>query len=137
MRMIALSVMVVLTGCASSEPPAKIPLSQPQPLNLRVAPPLEEATSIQTSRYVLERRGPASQLTDMLNVPVDARMPAMANLTVKDGLDFLLTGSGMRVRIPTSYGESQMYDQPLPVTQMDMGQIPLRDRKSTRLNSSH
>ena len=126
MRMIALSVMVVLTGCASSEPPAKIPLSQPQPLNLRVAPPLEEATSIQTSRYVLERRGPASQLTDMLNVPVDARMPAMANLTVKDGLDFLLTGSGMRMRTPTSYGESQMYDQPLPITQMDMGQIPLR-----------
>ncbi|ANU39409.1 hypothetical protein [Vibrio scophthalmi] len=124
MRIIALSVMGVLAGCASSEPPAPIPPSPP--LNLRVAPPLEAATPIQTSRYVLERRGPASQLTDMLDVPVDARMPAMANLTVKDGLDFLLTGSGMRVRTPTSYGESQMYAQPLPVTQMDMGQIPLR-----------
>ncbi|RJX68646.1 hypothetical protein DZ860_16770 [Vibrio sinensis] len=124
MRMIALSVMGVLVGCASSEPPTPIPPSPP--LNLRVAPPLEIATPIQTSRYVLERRSPASQLTDMLDVPVDARMPAMANLTVKDGLDFLLTGSGMRVRTPTSYGESQMYAQPLPIAQMDMGQIPLR-----------
>ena len=125
MRMIALSVMGVLAGCASSEPPAPIP-SSPPPLNLRVAPSLGEATPIQTSRYVLERRSPASELTDILNVPVDVRLPAMDNLTVKDGLDFLLKGSGMRLRTPTSYGEAQMYEQPLPLTHMNMGLIPLR-----------
>ncbi|WP_045407389.1 hypothetical protein [Vibrio jasicida] len=124
MRMIALCTLGVLAGCASSEPPPTIP--SPSPLNIRVAPPLSEATPIQTSRYVLERRAPADELTDMLNVPVDARMPALGNLTVKDGLDFLLRGSGMRVRAATSYGESQMFAQPLPLAHMNMGQIPLR-----------
>ncbi|WP_156144631.1 hypothetical protein, partial [Vibrio hyugaensis] len=65
-------------------------------------------------------------MTDILGVPVEARLPVMSKMSVKDGMEFLLSGSGVSLRTPTSYAESELYAQPLPLGQTDMGHISLR-----------
>ncbi|MHA2728787.1 hypothetical protein [Vibrio campbellii] len=47
-------------------------------------------------------------------------------MSVKDGMEFLLSGSGVSLRTPTSYAESELYAQPLPLGQTDMGHMSLR-----------
>lgn len=41
-------------------------------------------------------------------------------------MEFLLSGSGVSLRTPTSYAESELYAQPLPLGQTDMGHMSLR-----------
>ncbi|MFA0602702.1 hypothetical protein AB4586_24350, partial [Vibrio sp. 10N.222.49.E4] len=96
----------------------------PPPLNIRTAPELS-GSSVQTSRYVIERSA-GEQMTDILGVPIEARLPVMSKMSIKDGIEFLLSGSGVSLRPPTSYAETQLYAQPLPLGHTDMGHMSLR-----------
>ncbi|MFA0461059.1 hypothetical protein AB4458_07405 [Vibrio sp. 10N.261.45.F1] len=80
---------------------------------------------MQTSRYVIERSA-GEQMTDILGVPIEARLPVMSKMSIKDGVEFLLSGSGVSLRTPTSYAETQLYAQPLPLGHTDMGHMSLR-----------
>ncbi|WP_181028003.1 hypothetical protein, partial [Vibrio jasicida] len=88
-------------------------------------PDLSAQPAVYTSRYVTERPAGAN-MTDILGVPVEARLPVMSKMSVKDGMEFLLSGSGVSLRTPTSYAESELYAQPLPLGQTDMGHMSLR-----------
>ncbi|MFM2666625.1 hypothetical protein AAFX24_17475 [Vibrio mediterranei] len=112
-----------LAGCQS--PPEPVVVSPP--LNIRTAPALTDATPVHTSRYVKEYSVPAQTLTDMLATPIDVHLPVMGNMKVQDGMAFLLKGSGVRLRVPLSYAESQLYLQTLPLSQTDMGHMTLRE----------
>ena len=65
-------------------------------------------------------------MTDILGVPIEARLPVMSKMSIKDGVEFLLSGSGVSLRTPTSYAETQLYAQPLPLGHTDMGHMSLR-----------
>ena len=120
-RWLMCSLAGVLVGCQT--PPE--PVSAPPPLNVRIAPDLSAQPAVYTSRYVTERPAGAN-MTDILGVPVEARLPVMSKMSVKDGMEFLLSGSGVSLRTPTSYAESGLYAQPLPLGQTDMGHMSLR-----------
>ena len=120
-RWLMCSLAGVLVGCQT--PPE--PVSAPPPLNVRIAPDLSAQPAVYTSRYVTERPAGAN-MTDILGVPVEARLPVMSKMSVKDGMEFLLSGSGVSLRTPTSYAESELYAQPLPLGQTDMGHMSLR-----------
>lgn len=120
-RWLMCSLAGVLVGCQM--PPE--PVSAPPPLNVRIAPDLSAQPAVYTSRYVTERPAGAN-MTDILGVPVEARLPVMSKMSVKDGMEFLLSGSGVSLRTPTSYAESELYAQPLPLGQTDMGHMSLR-----------
>lgn len=122
-RWLALSVASVLVGCTSTPPPAPIP----PPLNVRTAPELSAGQAVHTSRYVTQSRASGAELTDILGVPIDARLPVMPQMTVKQGMEFLLNGSGMALRTPTSGAEAQLYTQALPLGQTNMGHMSLRE----------
>ncbi|MCD1416869.1 hypothetical protein IOC51_22860 [Vibrio parahaemolyticus] len=122
-RWLALSVASVLVGCTSTPPPAPIP----PPLNVRTAPELSAGQAVHTSRYVTQSRASGAELTDILGVPIDARLPVMTQMTVKQGMEFLLNGSGMALRTPTSGAEAQLYTQALPLGQTNMGHMSLRE----------
>ena len=118
---------LLLTGCAHEPPPVTPePISMP-PSNLRVAPELTEKTVIQTGRYTLANPASGAALVDILNVPVEVRIPQVGPMNIGDGLSFLLDGSGVALRKPTSYGEAQRYRQPLPLAHINMGTMPLRE----------
>ncbi|MDG3424453.1 hypothetical protein P5E72_23465 [Vibrio parahaemolyticus] len=51
----------------------------------------------------------------------------MTQMTVKQGMEFLLNGSGMALRTPTSGAEAQLYTQALPLGQTNMGHMSLRE----------
>lgn len=125
MRILALVVASFLVGCVANEPSPQLP-NLTESLNVHIAPPIGEASAVQTSRYVFERRAPAEELTNILSVPVDVRLPVMSNMTIKESMNFMLNGSGVRLRTPASYGEAQLFNQPLPLIQTDMGNMPLR-----------
>ncbi|XEV14923.1 hypothetical protein ACBZ90_18215 (plasmid) [Vibrio alginolyticus] len=122
-RWLALSVASVLVGCTSTPPPAPTP----PPLNVRTAPELSAGQAVHTSRYVTQSRASGAELTDILGVPIDARLPVMTQMTVKQGMEFLLNGSGMALRSPTSGAEAQLYTQALPLGQTNMGHMSLRE----------
>lgn len=122
-RWLALSVASVLVGCSSTPPPTPTP----PPLNIRTAPELTSGQAVHTSRYVTQSRASGAELTDILGVPIDAHLPVMPQMTVKQGMEFLLTGSGMSLRTPTSEAEAQLYAQSLPLGQTDMGHMRLRE----------
>ncbi|EGQ8533394.1 PFGI-1 class ICE element type IV pilus protein PilL2 [Vibrio parahaemolyticus] len=122
-RWFALSVVSVLVGCTSTPPPAPTP----PPLNVRTAPELSAGQAVHTSRYVTQSRASGAELTDILGVPIDARLPVMTQMTVKQGMEFLLNGSGMALRTPTSGAEAQLYTQALPLGQTNMGHMSLRE----------
>ncbi|GLT20232.1 hypothetical protein GCM10007938_40150 [Vibrio zhanjiangensis] len=118
---------LLLSGCAHEPPPVTpIPISMP-PSNLRVAPELTDKPVVQTSRYTLANPASGAALVDILNVPVEVRIPKVGPMNIGDGLNFLLNGSGMALRTPTSYGEAQRYRQPLPLAHTNMGTMPLRE----------
>ncbi|MFM2588270.1 hypothetical protein [Vibrio sp. TBV020] len=123
-RALTACIVVALAGCQS--PPEPQEVASP-PLNIRTAPDLEEATPLFVSRYVRETRAPSSQLTDILGIPVDVRIPVMSQMSLKDGMTFMLQGSGVTLRTPTSYAESQLYAQSLPLTHTLMGSMTLRE----------
>lgn len=125
MRMRALSALgvVALMGCQS--PPE--PVVTPEPLNIRTAPDFSESAPVYTSRYVRENRAPSSELTDILGIPVEVRIPVMSQMSLSDGMKFMLQGSGVTLRKPTSYAEAQMYQQALPLSQTAMGNMSLRE----------
>ncbi|MEZ9025070.1 MULTISPECIES: hypothetical protein [unclassified Vibrio] len=120
-RWLMLSFAGLLAGCQTPPEPVQAP---PPPLNIRTAPELS-GSSVQTSRYVIERSA-GDQMTDILGVPIEARLPVMSKMSIKDGVEFLLSGSGMSLRTPTSYAETQLYAQPLPLGHTDMGHMSLR-----------
>lgn len=122
-RWLALSVASVLVGCTSTPQPAP----PPPPLNVRTAPELSAGQAVHTSRYVTQSRASGAELTDILGVPIDARLPVMTQMTVKQGMEFLLNGSGMALRTPTSGAEAQLYTQALPLGQTNMGHMSLRE----------
>ncbi len=122
-RWLALSVASVLVGCTSTPQPAPTP----PPLNVRTAPELSAGQAVHTSRYVTQSRASGAELTDILGVPIDARLPVMTQMTVKQGMEFLLNGSGMALRTPTSGAEAQLYTQALPLGQTNMGHMSLRE----------
>ena len=124
MQVLAVSVAGILAGCQAPPEPVEV---APAPLNIRTAPDLQTAQPVYTSRYVKERRAPARELTDILGIPVEAKLPVMSKMSIKDGMEFMLRGSGMSLRTPTSYAESQLYAQPLPLAQTDMGNMSLRE----------
>lgn len=120
-RWLMLSFAGLLAGCQTPPEPVQAP---PPPLNIRTAPELS-GSSVQTSRYVIERTA-GDQMTDILGVPIEARLPVMSKMSIKDGVEFLLSGSGVSLRTPTSYAETQLYAQPLPLGHTDMGHMSLR-----------
>ena len=120
-RWLMLSFAGLLAGCQTPPEPVQAP---PPPLNIRTAPELS-GSSVQTSRYVIERSA-GEQMTDILGVPIEARLPVMSKMSIKDGVEFLLSGSGVSLRTPTSYAETQLYAQPLPLGHTDMGHMSLR-----------
>ena len=119
----AVSIAGVLAGCQAPPEPVVVPT----PLNIRTAPDLQTAQPVYTSRYVTEQRAPARELTDILGIPVEAKLPVMSKMSIKEGMEFMLRGSGMALRTPTSYAESQLYAQSLPLAQTDMGNMSLRE----------
>lgn len=120
-RWLMLSFAGLLAGCQTPPEPVQVP---PPPLNIRTAPELS-GSSVQTSRYVIERSA-GEQMTDILGVPIEARLPVMSKMSIKEGIEFLLSGSGVSLRTPTSYAETQLYAQPLPLGHTDMGHMSLR-----------
>lgn len=123
-RALTACVVVALAGCQS--PPESV-TTTPAPLNIRTAPDLEEAKPLYVSRYVRETRAPSSQLTDILGIPVDVRIPVMSQMSLQDGMNFMLQGSGVTLRQPTSEAQSQMYAQSLPLSHTIMGSMTLRE----------
>ena len=118
---------LLLSGCAHEPPPVTpIPISMP-PSNLRVAPELTDKPVVQTSRYTLANPTSGAALVDILNIPVEVRIPKVGPMTIGDGFNFLLDGSGVVLRTPTSYGEAQRYRQPIPLAHTNMGTMPLRE----------
>ncbi|MFA0175335.1 hypothetical protein AB4472_09250 [Vibrio lentus] len=120
------AVTLALAGCAS-EPQPIVPEPMP-PMNVRTAPALQNTPMVQTSRYTLTNPAHGARLVDILNVSVEARIPSIGSaLSVEDGLSFLLSESGVHLREPLSYGEAQLYKQPLPLAHTDLGIMPLRE----------
>ncbi|WP_439146826.1 hypothetical protein [Vibrio sp.] len=120
-RWLMLSFAGLLAGCQTPPEPVQAP---PPPLNIRTAPELS-GSHVQTSRYVIEHTA-GEQMTDILGVPIEARLPVMSKMSIKEGIEFLLSGSGVSLRTPTSYAETQLYAQPLPLGHTDMGHMSLR-----------
>lgn len=117
---------LALAGCAN-EPQPIVPEPMP-PMNVRTAPALQNTPMVQTSRYTLTNPAHGARLVDILNVSVEARIPSIGGaLSVEDGLSFLLSESGVHLREPLSYGEAQLYKQPLPLAHTDLGIMPLRE----------
>ncbi len=117
---------LALAGCAN-EPQPIVPEPMP-PMNVRTAPALQNTPMVQTSRYTLTNPAHGARLVDILNVSVEARIPSIGSaLSVEDGLSFLLSESGVHLREPLSYGEAQLYKQPLPLAHTDLGIMPLRE----------
>ena len=120
-RWLIVSFAGLLAGCQTPPEPVQAP---PPPLNIRTAPELS-SRHVQASRYVIEHT-PGEQMTDILGVPIEARLPVMSKMSIKEGIEFLLSGSGVSLRTPTSYAETQLYAQPLPLGHTDMGHMSLR-----------
>lgn len=117
---------VILTGCASAPLPPP-PLAPPKPLNVRITPDIvENNKGVKTSRYVIHSAVPAKQVRDVLSDEIDVNIPVMANMTVGDGMAFMLARTGILLRKPQSYAESQLYKQTLPLVQTDMGYVAVR-----------
>uniref|UniRef100_UPI003735A571 PFGI-1 class ICE element type IV pilus protein PilL2 n=1 Tax=Photobacterium piscicola TaxID=1378299 RepID=UPI003735A571 len=117
----------LLTGCVSTPmPPPVIPSPAP-PLNIRIAPDIiDVGKTMRTSRYVTESAVPALRVRDVLANEIDVNIPTMPNATIKQGLMFLLNGTGYTVRPASSYAESQLYKQALPLVQTNMGYMSVR-----------
>jgi conjugative transfer region protein (TIGR03748 family) len=117
----------LLTGCVSTPmPPPVIPSPAP-PLNIRIAPDIiDVGKTMRTSRYVTESAIPALRVRDVLANEIDVNIPTMPNATIKQGLMFLLNGTGYTVRPSSSYAESQLYKQALPLVQTNMGYMSVR-----------
>lgn len=115
---------IALAGCQSPPEPVASPSA---PLNIRTAPSLEEAKPFYISRYVREQRAPSSQLTDILGIPVDVRIPVMSQMSLQDGMNFMLQGSGVTLRSPKTPAQAQMYAQSLPLSHTVMGSMTLRE----------
>lgn len=117
---------VILTGCASAPPPPP-PLAPPKPLNVRITPDIvENNKGVKTSRYVIHSAVPAKQVRDVLSDEIDVNIPVMVNMKVGDGMAFMLARTGIQLRKPQSYAESQLYKQTLPLVQTDMGYVAVR-----------
>ena len=114
-RWLILSFAGLLAGCQTPPEPVQAP---PPPLNIRTAPELS-GRHVQTSRYVIEHTA-GEQMTDILGVPIEARLPVMSKMSIKEGIEFLLSGSGVSLRTPTSYAETQLYAQPLPLPKTNL-----------------
>lgn len=116
---------VLVSGCAS-EPPAP-PQPAPTVLNVRSAQDIEQADAIvRTSRYVMDSAVPARQVRDTLSTEININIPSVGKASVSDGLAFVLSQTGYTLRAPLSYGESQLYQQPLPLVHMNMGYMSVR-----------
>ncbi|WP_299142545.1 hypothetical protein, partial [uncultured Vibrio sp.] len=102
-RWLILSFAGWLVGCQTPPEPVE---PVPPPLNIRTAPELSSST-LHTSRYVVERSA-GKQMTDILGVPIEVRLPVMTHMNIKEGVEFLLAGSGVSLRTPTSYAETQL-----------------------------
>lgn len=117
---------VILTGCASTPPPP-LPIAPPKPLNVRITPDIvENDKGVKTSRYVIHSAVPAQQVRDVLSDEIDVNIPVLANMTVGDGMAFMLARTGIQLRQPQTYAESQLYKQTLPLVQTDMGYVAVR-----------
>ncbi|PSU45773.1 hypothetical protein C9J12_21270 [Photobacterium frigidiphilum] len=117
---------VILTGCASTPPPP-LPIAPPKPLNVRITPDIvENDKGVKTSRYVIHSAVPAQQVRDVLSDEIDVNIPVLANMTVGDGMVFMLARTGIQLRQPQTYAESQLYKQTLPLVQTDMGYVAVR-----------
>lgn len=117
----------LLTGCVSTPTPPPVIPSPAPPLNIRIAPDIIDAgKTMRTSRYVTESAVPALRVRDVLANEIDVNIPTMPNATIKQGLMFLLNGTGYTVRPASSYAESQLYKQALPLVQTNMGYMSVR-----------
>ena len=117
----------LLTGCVSTPTPPPVIPSPAPPLNIRIAPDIiDVGKTMRTSRYVTESAVPALRVRDVLANEIDVNIPTMPNATIKQGLMFLLNGTGYTVRPSSSYAESQLYKQALPLVQTNMGYMSVR-----------
>ncbi|WP_318419571.1 PFGI-1 class ICE element type IV pilus protein PilL2 [Photobacterium leiognathi] len=117
----------LLTGCVSTPAPAPVIPSPAPPLNIRIAPDIVDmGKTVRSSRYVTESAVPALRVRDVLSNDIDVSIPIMPNMTIKQGLTFLLKGTGYTIRPASSYAESQLYKQPLPLVQTNMGYMSVR-----------
>ncbi|MGL5472655.1 MAG: hypothetical protein ACRDCT_31480 [Shewanella sp.] len=115
----------VITGCVNAPPPQ--PHIEPVPLNIKTAPDITElGTTVYSSRYVTESSVPARQVRDVLSNEMNVNIPQLPNATIGQGLDFLLSQTGYRVRPPMGYAEEQLYQQQLPIVHMNMGYMSVR-----------
>ncbi|WP_419208212.1 hypothetical protein ACN08N_25640 (plasmid) [Photobacterium leiognathi subsp. mandapamensis] len=117
----------LLTGCVSTPAPEPVIPSPTPPLNIRIAPDIVDmGKTVRSSRYVTESAVPALRVRDVLSNAIDVSIPVMPNMTIKQGLAFLLEGTGYTIRAASSYAESQLYKQPLPLVQTNMGYMSVR-----------
>ena len=116
---------MVLLGCAT--PPPIVYQAEPAPLNVRLASEIGEGqTTTRTSRYVTESATPDKQVRDVLSTIIDVDIPVITEPSIGEGMGFLLARTGYTLRAPLTYGESQLYHQPLPLVQTDMGHMSVR-----------
>ena len=111
----------MLVGCQTTS----APIVTTPTLNIRTAPELASTPAVHTSRYVTERAAGA-EMVDILGIPLEARLPVVGQMTVEEGMAFLLNGSGVSLRPPSTYAQTQLYAQPLPMSHSDLGKLPLR-----------
>lgn len=115
----------VTTGCVNAPSPQTH--IEPVPLNIKTAPDITEiGTTVYSSRYVTESSVPARQVRDVLSNEMNVNIPQLPNATIGQGLDFLLSQTGYRVRPPAGYAEEQLYQQRLPIVHMNMGYMSVR-----------
>ena len=115
----------VLLGCAN--PPLALEPAEPAPQNIRIAPDIgQEGVTTRTSRYVTESATPSRQIRDVLSTMIKVDIPVIAEPSIGEGMGFLLARTGIRVRVPLTYAESQLYQQPLPLVQTEMGYMSIR-----------
>ena len=116
---------MVLLGCAT--PPPVVYQAEPAPLNVRLAPDIGEGrTTTRTSRYVTESATPDKQVRDVLSTIIKVDIPVITEPSIGEGMSFLLARTGYKLREPLTYGESQLYHQPLPLVQTNMGHMSVR-----------
>lgn len=114
-----------VTGCATSAQPS-LPASSPIVAGEEPPPPFEVPV-VRNSRYTLVELVPGDDQRDLMRQVIDITIPAAANATVGDALQYVLQRSGYRLCDARPDTTAVLYALPLPAAHEHLGPVTLRD----------
>lgn len=114
-----------VTACATSAPPANLPLSTP----VATHEPASSTTTpiVHDGRYMLIELMPEDGQRDLMQQIIDLTMPSANQATVGDALHYVLRRSGYRLCDERADTTAVLYALPLPAAHEHLGPITLRD----------